>query len=179
MQTREDALERQSASGGVPRTMVCFPVIGLPQITSKAGGFRSGEDHAAGFLGKMQPDLGGDLSVRHFVSRFHVERAPAWFFGIEAFFEFALRLARPEQKKRRCLTNQGNDPVVVGVQLLGKLPVHNIIRLRALGGVRLGRMDAITAAALFVGVGLDFQNVVPRSSASDDDSPAVINPNSN
>ena len=75
--------------------MACLPVTVTSQIASKAGDLCSGEDHAAGFLGKMQPDLGGDLSVRHFVSSFHVERAPAGFFGLQAFFEFTFRLARP------------------------------------------------------------------------------------
>jgi hypothetical protein len=40
-------------------------------------------------------------------------------------------------------------------------------------------MDAIAAAALLVGVGLYFQNVVPCSSTSYDNGPAVIDPNSN
>ena len=97
----------------------------------------SGKNNTPRFLRKMRVNLGSDFRIGHFIGCFHPHMAGAGGLMLQAFTKLSFGFAWSENQQRRSLFDQGNDLVIVSVELMGKLPVQHIIRLGSLKGMAM------------------------------------------
>ena len=95
----------------------------------------SGKKDPPRFLRKMRVNLGRDLRIGHFIGCFHPHMAGAGGLMLQAFTKLSFGFARSENQQRRSLLDQGDNFIILSVELMGKLPVQHIIRLGSLRGM--------------------------------------------